>query len=110
MAPFSRPADPLFVQIFVDVWTKCAFRHALYTVVLVTFILFQEWCTRETDEHNFLTHDGSHGFMKATTLCAVAFIDEDKDVVTLYTEIVAIFLCNDSLQFFKVFIQTNFCA
>ena len=42
--------------------------------------------------------------MKPTTLCTVAFIDKDKDIVTLNTEIVAIFLCNDSLQFIKVFV------
>ena len=42
-------------------------------------------------------HDGSHGFVKATALCTVAFIDKDKDVVTLYTEVVAIFLRDDGL-------------
>ena len=99
----------LFVQILVNIRAEGTFRHALDAVEHIAFVFLQERCASETNEHNLLTHDGSHGFVKATALCTVAFIYKDKDVVTFHTEVVAIFLCDNGLQFIKVFLQTNLC-
>ena len=100
----------LFVEIFVNVRPKCAFRHALDAIIHVTFIFLQKRCTGKTDEHNLLAHNGSHGFVQATALCAVAFIDKNKDVVPLHAEVISILLGDDGLQFIKVFVQTNLCS
>ena len=100
----------LFVQILVDIRAKGALRHALDTVIHITFVFLQKRCASKTDEHNLLAHDGTHGFMQATALCAVAFINENKDVVPLNAKVVAVFLGDDGLQFFKVFVQTDLCT
>jgi len=56
------------MNIIAKVFSRCKF----------TLLLFQQWSTGKTDEHDIITHNFFHGLIEYTTLCTMTFINKDK--------------------------------